>query len=159
MRRYFIFTLVPFVFLLDRWTKMVIIDKIPYLEGISVTSFFSVVHVRNYGGAFSFLSQHELAKYVFTVFPLIISFILGYILIKYNLTISKMISLLLILSGAIGNLYDRFLYGYVIDFLDFYYKSYHWPAFNVADISISVGVGLWLLAELKEWSTTKKKVG
>ncbi|HOJ43957.1 MAG TPA: signal peptidase II, partial [Syntrophorhabdaceae bacterium] len=64
MRRYLIFIIVPFVFFLDRWTKMIIFERIPYLEGIKVTSFFSVVHVRNYGGAFSFLSEHHLAKYV-----------------------------------------------------------------------------------------------
>jgi len=147
---------VPFVFFLDRWTKIIILEKIPYLEEIKITSFFSVVHVKNYGGAFSLLSQHQMAKYVFTFFPLAISFALVYILIRYTLTLFKTISLLLILSGAIGNLYDRFSYGYVIDFLDFYYKNYHWPAFNIADISISIGAGLLLFGELKEQLTKKK---
>ncbi|HPP06940.1 MAG TPA: signal peptidase II [Syntrophorhabdaceae bacterium] len=157
MRRYLIFIIVPFVFFLDRWTKMIIFERIPYLEGIKITSFFSIVHVRNYGGAFSFLSEHHLAKYVFTLFPLTISLILAYILIRYRLNFFKTTSLLLILSGAMGNLYDRFSYGYVVDFLDFYYKNHHWPAFNVADISISVGVGLWLFGELKEQLTKKEK--
>jgi len=156
MRRYLIFIIVPFVFFLDRWTKIIILEKIPYLEEIKITSFFSVVHVKNYGGAFSLLSQHQMAKYVFTFFPLAISFALVYILIRYTLTLFKTISLLLILSGAIGNLYDRFSYGYVIDFLDFYYKNYHWPAFNIADISISIGAGLLLFGELKEQLTKKK---
>ncbi|HOJ43471.1 MAG TPA: signal peptidase II, partial [Syntrophorhabdaceae bacterium] len=75
----------------------------------------------------------------------------------YRLNFFKTTSLLLILSGAMGNLYDRFSYGYVVDFLDFYYKNHHWPAFNVADISISVGVGLWLFGELKEQLTKKEK--
>jgi len=156
MRRYLIFIIVPFVFFLDRWTKIIILEKIPHLEEIKITSFFSVVHVKNYGGAFSLLSQHQMAKYVFTFFPLAISFALVYILIRYTLTLFKTISLLLILSGAIGNLYDRFSYGYVIDFLDFYYKNYHWPAFNIADISISIGAGLLLFGELKEQLTKKK---
>lgn len=157
MRRYLIFTIVPFIVFIDRWTKGIILEKISYLEGIKVSSFFSIVHVRNYGGAFSFLSDHHMAKYVFTVFPLVISFALFYFLIRYNLTFSKAISIILILSGAIGNLYDRFTYGYVIDFLDFYYKNYHWPAFNVADMSISFGVGLWLFSELKELLKSKNK--
>jgi len=149
---------VPFVFFLDRWTKIVIFDRIPYLEDIKITSFFSIVHVRNYGGAFSLLSQHQLAKYVFTFFPLAISLVLVYILIRYTMTFFKTMSLLLILSGAIGNLYDRFSYGYVIDFLDFYYKNYHWPAFNVADISISIGAGMLLFGELKEHFIKKEKL-
>ncbi|MCX7965193.1 MAG: signal peptidase II [Syntrophorhabdaceae bacterium] len=157
MRRYIVFTLIPFVVFIDRWTKMLILDQVPYLKGISITSFFSIVHVRNYGGAFSFLSQHHLAKYIFTVFPLLITSILIYIMLRYPLSLSKTFSLALIISGAMGNIYDRFSYGYVIDFLDFYYKNYHWPAFNVADISISTGIGLWVFSELKEKLTKKPK--
>ncbi|HOJ71460.1 MAG TPA: signal peptidase II [Syntrophorhabdaceae bacterium] len=148
MRRYLIFTIVPIVFLLDRWTKALITERISYLDGIGITSFFSIVHARNYGGAFSLLSQHHLAKYIFTFLPLIIVFVLIFIVLRYSLPFSKMLSLVFILSGAIGNIYDRMVYGYVIDFLDFFYKNYHWPAFNVADISISFGVCLWLFLEL-----------
>ncbi|HOV89839.1 MAG TPA: signal peptidase II [Syntrophorhabdaceae bacterium] len=156
MRRYFIFIIVPIVFALDRWTKVIISERIPYLDGVNITSFFSIVHVRNYGGAFSLLSQHPFSKYIFTFLPLIIIFVLIYILIKHRLPLPKALSLVSILSGAIGNIYDRLINGYVTDFLDFFYKNYHWPAFNVADISISFGVCLWLYMELLSLITTKK---
>lgn len=156
MRRYFVFIIIPIVFALDRWTKVVISEKIPYLEGINITSFFSIVHVRNYGGAFSLFSQHPLSKYIFTFLPLIIIFVLIYILIKHMLPFQKALSLVCILSGAIGNIYDRLINGYVVDFLDFFYKNYHWPAFNVADIFISFGICLWLYMELLSLVTRKK---
>ncbi|MCX8111477.1 MAG: signal peptidase II [Syntrophorhabdaceae bacterium] len=148
MRRYLIFTVVPLIFFLDRWTKVLVTERLSYLDGVSITSFFSIVHVRNYGGAFSLLSQHHLAKYIFTFLPLIIVFVLIYVTLRYDLPFFKMLSLVCIISGAIGNIYDRLAYGYVIDFLDFFYKNYHWPAFNVADISISFGVCLWVYLEL-----------
>jgi signal peptidase II len=148
MRRYLVFLVVPAIFILDRWTKQLVIDNIPYLQGITITSFLSVVHARNMGGAFSLLSQHGSARYVFTFFPLLIIAILIYIMLAYRMALSKRFSLVLILSGAVGNMYDRIFYGYVIDFLDMYYGGYHWPAFNIADMSISTGVGLWLLVEL-----------
>lgn len=148
MRRYIIFIVVPVIFLLDRWTKIFILQNFAYLDGINITSFFTIVHARNYGGAFSLLSQNPMSKYIFTLFPLIIVAVLIFILIRYRLPLSKMFSLVCILSGAIGNIYDRLAYGYVIDFLDFFYKNYHWPAFNVADISISFGICLWLYTEL-----------
>jgi signal peptidase II len=74
----------------------------------------------------------------------------------YRFSAGKMFALALILSGAVGNVYERLFYGYVTDFLDFYFKNYHWPAFNVADISISTGIGLWLFAELRETLRARK---
>jgi len=132
-------------------------EGIPYLEGLNIAPFFSIVHVRNYGGAFSLLSQHHLSKYIFIFIPLIIVVVLIYIALRCNLPFSKMFSLVCILSGAIGNIYDRLVYGYVIDFLDFFYKNYHWPAFNVADISISTGICLWLFIELLSLIKKKEK--
>jgi signal peptidase II len=157
MRRYFVFTLIPLIFALDRWTKWLVADQLSYMEGIHMTPFFSLVNWRNLGGAFGFLSQHPVGKYVFTVFPIAVACALIYALIAYRFPRLKLFSLVLILAGAIGNLYDRMSYGYVIDFLLFYYKSLQWPAFNVADISISTGIGLWLYAELLIALKTKKE--
>ena len=148
MRRYLVFPIVPIIFVLDRWTKLLITDNLGYLQSIPVTSFFSVVNWRNLGGAFGFLSSHYLGKYVFTFFPLAVAAVLIYVLVAYRLPLLKTFSLACILAGAIGNIYDRMSYGYVVDFLLFYYKNLQWPAFNVADISISTGIGLWLYAEL-----------
>jgi signal peptidase II len=155
MRRYLVLLIVPLVFFLDRWTKLLIIQELPFGGHIDVTSFFSIVHARNYGGAFSLLSQHPYAKLIFTVLPLLIIGMLAFVVIFYRMQFSKMLSLTCILSGAIGNIYDRISYGNVVDFLDVYYGDYHWPAFNVADISISFGICFWLYVELL--SSRKKK--
>ncbi len=148
MQRYAHLLIIPFVFALDRWTKALIVEHLRYLTSIEVTSFFSIVHARNYGGAFSLLSHHESSTYIFLVFPIIIIAGLIYYLLRYQHTEAVNCSLALILAGALGNLYDRLIHGYVTDFIDVYYRSYHWPAFNVADMSISFGIGLWLLAQI-----------
>jgi len=148
MRRHLVFLIVPFIFVLDRWTKLLVIHGLAFAGQINITPFFSIVHARNYGGAFSLLSQHVYAKYIFTYVPLLIIGLLIFVIITYKMQFSVRLSLTCILSGAIGNIYDRISYGYVIDFLDVYYKDYHWPAFNVADISISSGICLWIFMEL-----------
>jgi signal peptidase II len=156
MRRYLVFLIVPLIFLLDRWTKFLIVEHMAYLESIDFTSFFSLVHARNFGGAFGLLAGYGFAKQVFTFLPLLIIAFLIYMMFAYRFSAGKMFALALILSGAVGNVYERLFYGYVTDFLDFYYKNYHWPAFNVADISISTGIGLWLFAELRETLRARK---
>jgi len=156
MRRYLVFLIVPCIFLLDRWTKLLTIENLAYLESIDLAPFFSLVHVRNFGGAFGLLAGYPFAKYVFMLLPLFIIAGLIYMMLAYRFSLGKMFALALILSGAIGNIYDRIVIGYVIDFLDFYYKNWHWPAFNVADISISTGIGLWLFLELRETIKARK---
>lgn len=156
MRKYALLAIVPFVFFLDRVTKVLIINNLALFENVSVTSFFSLVHVRNLGGAFSFLHDYQYAQYVFTILPILIAACLLYVILTYTFPMTKTLSLTLILAGALGNIYDRIAYGNVVDFLDFYYSTHHWPAFNVADISVSCGIGLWIYAELFQ---TKKKPG
>lgn len=150
MRRHFIFLIIPFIFSLDRWTKILIVKNLKFLESINITPFLSVVHTKNYGGAFGLLSQNKFGNYIFTILPVLIVAVLFYIALFYRLSLSKSIALLCILSGALGNLYDRIFSGFVIDFIDIYYRSYHWPAFNVADISITCGVCLWIFVELRD---------
>ncbi len=147
MRRYALLALIPVIFALDRWTKALITANIPYLGGFEVTPFFSIVHARNTGGVFGMLSQHWAAPYVFTVLPVIVMAVLLYILLRSRLSAGKRLAVTLLLAGAVGNMYDRFVYGYVVDFLDFYIGRHHWPAFNVADSAITVGIGLWLVLE------------
>ncbi len=149
MRRYLVLLIIPLVFFLDRWTKLLVIQDLPIGRFVEVTPFFSIVHARNTGGAFSLLAQHVWAKPIFTVLPILIIGMLLFVLILYRMEFSKMLSLTCILSGAIGNIYDRLSYGNVVDFLDFYCGKYHWPAFNVADISISFGICFWLFVEMK----------
>lgn len=148
MRRYALLALIPVIFALDRVTKGLILDRLPVLGEIKMTSFFSIVHVRNLGGVFGVLHQSSYAKYIFTILPVLVALAIVYILLRYRMTMAKTLALCLVLAGAAGNIYDRFAYGNVVDFLDFYYGTHHWPAFNVADIALTIGIGLLFLTEL-----------
>ncbi len=148
MRRYAFLALIPVIFALDRVTKYLIMQDLPIMGEIKVNSFFSVVHVRNLGGVFGILNQGGYARYIFLVIPAAVAAVLAYILVRRTMSNTWTLALSLVLAGALGNIYDRFFYGSVVDFLDFYYGNHHWPAFNVADIAISVGIGLIILLEI-----------
>jgi len=132
---------------LDQWSKLAIHGSMRLYESIALIPGFNLTYVHNTGAAFSFLSEAGgWQRWFFAAMALIISAILTvwlYRLKKYETLLA--VALALVLGGAIGNLIDRLAYGYVIDFLDVYYRSWHWPAFNVADMAISVGVFLMLL--------------
>ena len=132
----------------DRWTKALVIEHLPYLSSTDIAPYLSIVHARNYGGAFGFLSQQGGTTYIFLILPIIIIAGLLYYLLRYQHIETVKFSLTCILAGAVGNMYDRLRYGYVTDFIDVYYKQYHWPAFNIADMSITFGIGLWIFAQL-----------
>lgn len=138
------------VIILDQASKQMVVATMHLYQSIAVTSFFNLTYVHNTGAAFSFLSDAGgWQRWFFSVLALTISIVLIVWLyrLKKNETLLA-ISLALILGGAFGNLIDRVLFGYVIDFLDVYYQSWHWPAFNVADSAISLGVMLMLLESL-----------
>ena len=97
----------------------------------------------NYGAAFSFLSDAGgWQRWFFILFSITVICVIIYLLIKENF--SEYMPFSFVLAGALGNLYDRIYYGYVIDFIEFYYKDFSWPIFNVADIAISIGIILLL---------------
>src|SRR5215813_8357484 len=131
---------------LDRWTKLLIQKRFELNESIPVVDgFFNITYVRNTGVAFGIFSSisspaKSVLLSVFTAFA-------AAVVITYSVRSPArnrllQVALSLILGGALGNLYDRLTYGYVVDFLEFYAGSYHWPSFNVADSAISIGVGL-----------------
>jgi len=157
MRRYALFALVPVIFVLDRVTKALVMENLPMMGEVKMTSFFSLVHVRNFGGVFGVLNQSGYAKYIFTIVPVLVAAALVYILVRYSMSGTKTLALCLVLAGALGNIYDRIFYGNVVDFLDFYYGTYHWPAFNVADIAVSVGIGLIILLEFVDGTGKKPR--
>jgi signal peptidase II len=137
----------------DRWTKALIQKRFGLNESIPVIDgFFNITYVRNTGVAFGIfdplsLPAKSVLLSVFTAFAAVV-------VIVYSVRSSVrnrllQIALALILGGALGNLYDRIAYGYVIDFLEFYARSYHWPSFNVADSAISIGVALLALEILR----------
>jgi signal peptidase II len=137
---------------LDQWTKALVAASMPLHSSREVIEgFFSLVHTRNPGIAFSlFADSGPLVRGVLV--PLLSAAAVGLVLyLLWNSHHSEgrtHAGLSLILAGAVGNLYDRAAYGYVVDFLDFYVANYHWPAFNVADSCITIGAGLILLDAL-----------
>ena len=123
-----------------------------YGEQVEITSFFSLVHFQNPGAAFSFLSdQGGWQRYFLIAISLLAVLYIPWLINQYKKNILIVIGLLLILGGAIGNLYDRISYGYVIDFIYLHFAEFYWPAFNVADSAISLGVLLFLYGSFKSY--------
>ncbi len=142
-RRYIIVFLVALVsFVVDQATKLMVVENIPLHGGFNVIpGFFNLVHVQNFGAAFGFLNDPS-TDWQFWFFAVVTVFMCGFILnlVRQSAySFSLFLGLGLILGGALGNFMDRVLYRYVIDFLDFFWKGWHWPVFNVADICICVG--------------------
>jgi signal peptidase II len=137
---------------IDQATK-VYIDRVMDLhQSIPVIrDLFSITYVRNKGAAFGFLANtsYRLPFFIFISIVAVFVIIFAYRKLRGDQSLAQF-SLALILSGAIGNLIDRVRLGEVIDFLDVYWKTYHWPAFNVADSAICVGVFLLALDMLRE---------
>lgn len=137
---------------LDQASKIAIDKSFQLYESIAIIpSFFNLTYVHNTGAAFSFLSEAGgWQRWFFAALAIVMSVIMTIWLtrLKEHETLLA-VALSLILGGAIGNLIDRLFYGYVIDFLDVYYGTYHWPAFNIADSAITIGVGLMLLDSFK----------
>ena len=127
----------------DQATKYVIVKNVASHEIIEVLAFFRIVNVSNRGAAFGLLQWA--GNSFFIIISLIAISIIAYMIIKDK---EGPLGLSLILGGAIGNLIDRFRFGYVVDFLDFHIGRYHWPAFNIADSSLTVGIILLLITYL-----------
>jgi len=142
-------SLILVIILVDQVTKSWIVSNFfvnetkPIIEG-----FFSFTYVRNPGAAFGFLANvgDMIRKPLIFVVPVLACFLLIFFIKQvWRKNLILEIAYSMIFAGAVGNLIDRFTLNYVIDFLDFYYGSYHFPAFNVADSSISVAAGLLVL--------------
>lgn len=134
------------VIILDQGSKLAIDGSMRLYQSIPVMPFFNLTYVHNTGAAFSFLSEAGgWQRWAFTALALVMSVVLTVWLarLKHHETLLA-VALSLVLSGAVGNLIDRVAYGYVIDFLDVYYQDWHWPAFNIADSAITIGVILML---------------
>ncbi|MBF7074749.1 signal peptidase II [Glaciecola sp. MH2013] len=139
------------VFVLDQWTKYTIVDTMSLYQSIEIMPFFNFTYVHNYGAAFSILyDAGGWQRYFLSAVALAVSAV-----ILWWLKGTRRDQLLLpvafsfILGGALGNVYDRMLHGYVIDFLDLYYGNYHWPAFNIADSAIFIGAALLIIDMFK----------
>ncbi len=142
--------------ILDQASKLTIASSMQLYQSIEITPFFKLTYVHNTGAAFSFLSEAGgWQRWFFAGLAMAISVVIAVWLtrLKKHETLLA-VALALVLGGAIGNLIDRLAYGYVIDFLDVYYQSWHWPAFNIADSAITLGVIL-MLAESFGFSHSK----
>jgi signal peptidase II len=143
VRRALFFALSLAVIVLDRITKLAVIRRLEVHENIPVIlGFFKLVHLRNRGAAFGIFNDHPTTWKIglLIVFSLVALAVVTALLWKNAHSWSaSTVGLSLILGGAIGNLWDRIVHGYVTDFLLFYYRQYEWPAFNVADSCIVIG--------------------
>jgi len=136
---------------LDQATKYAIQVLLPLRASIEVTPFFNLVHVLNPGAAFSFLADAGgWQRYLFVGLGTAVSAFLAFALwrgVRSRLETAAYIGLI---GGALGNVIDRLRIGAVVDYLDFHWLGWHWPAFNLADIFVVSGAALLLLASMTE---------
>ena len=144
------FAVAATVLLLDQLTKLWIMTEFALGDSRYMSGFFNLVRAHNEGAAFSFLSDAGgWQRWFFTIISTVISLIIIIWLARLpKHKLLEAIGLSLILGGALGNLYDRLMLGYVVDFLDFHWAGWHFAAFNVADMSISVGAGFIIVDAL-----------
>ena len=137
------------ILLADQFTKVLIVSTYQLGEGFSVTSFFNIVRVHNEGAAFSFLANAGgWQRWLFTGFGAIAAIAIVWMLKQHAQQKLFGFALACVLGGAVGNVIDRVMYGYVVDFLDFHYAGMHFPAFNLADSAITLGAVCLILDEL-----------
>ena len=137
------------IMVLDQFTKVLVLGSFQYGESVPVTSFFNLVRVHNHGAAFSFLADAGgWQRWFFTVLGIVAAVVMVWLLRSHAGQRLFCLALSLLLGGALGNVIDRLLHGYVVDFLDFYWDRWHFPAFNLADSAITLGAALMILDEL-----------
>ncbi len=134
-RALFVTLIVLAIIALDQVTKYLIVNALSQYDSIEIFPFLHIVNVRNTGAAFGSFKSLGSSFFIIVAVAAIIFVVSLLIKRTYNT-----FGLCLILGGAVGNLIDRVLYGQVVDFIDFFIGSYHWPAFNVADSALTVGI-------------------
>jgi len=137
------------VVVMDQITKALILGYLPLYNSITVVpGFFNIIHIHNPGGAFGFLADQGsgVRKTVFLFVSFLAVCLIFWFYKKTPMTHRILATgFAMIFGGAIGNLIDRVRFGKVVDFLDFYIGNLHWPAFNIADSAITVGIGIFIL--------------
>ncbi len=147
---------------LDLATKAFVSEHFSLYETLAIIpGWFNLTLAHNSGAAFSFLAEQSgWQRWFFAIIAFVISLVL-FFWIKGLQTHERWMAtaLALVLGGALGNLWDRLTLGYVVDFLDFYYKTSHWPAFNIADMAISIGAVMLIIDTFfhKQENKTKPK--
>lgn len=139
------------VFIIDQVTKHWIVANLEPYQAIQYTSFFNLTHVYNYGAAFSFLSDAGgWQRWLFTGIAIAVCGLVTWWLKETTRQqVLLPVAFCLIIGGALGNVFDRLMHGFVIDFLVLYYEDWYWPAFNVADSAICLGALLLVVDMFK----------
>lgn len=144
------------ILLADQFTKILVVGYYQLGDSTPVTSFFNLVRAHNTGAAFSFLADAGgWQRWFFTGIGVVAALFITWLLHQHAGQKLFAFAMACILGGAIGNVLDRVMYGYVVDFLDFYYAGWHFPAFNVADSAISIGAACLIWDELRRVKTAK----
>ncbi len=134
------------VLLLDQWTKGLVAGSLRLYEQIELLPFFNITLAYNEGAAFSFLAgAGGWQRWFFSIIAVVASVVILVWLLRGRDGPVVATALSLILGGALGNLWDRIVLGHVVDFLDFHWAGWHFPAFNVADSAITVGAALIII--------------
>lgn len=146
-------TLFLAIIIFDQLSKLCIYKYLHLYQTVRICDFFNIVRVHNYGISFGVFNNGEQNLWLLYIVCIIIVFVTIWIYKNRNFLLGGMF----VISGAIGNVIDRIHFGYVIDFLDFHIFEYHWPAFNIADISISIGNIIILLIYLCDNGVARRK--
>ena len=154
MTYYIYLLLIGILFIIDQFSKHLITTNMQLnQEIVIIKNFFNIKYVRNYGAGFSILQNQRI---LLIVIPILAVIYLLYLLYKENNKhLALIISYILIIAGALGNLYERIVNGYVVDFLDFYIFGYDYPVFNFADSYIVIGFIIIIILTLKENKNAK----
>ena len=130
--------------LFDLFTKFLIQNYLFLNQSIKINQFFDIVYVQNYGVSFGLFSR-EIPHWVLVLIALLVVILILFLMINSNKNLEKN-AYFLIIAGAIGNIIDRILNSYVVDFISLHYEMFYWPAFNFADIYITIGIIMLLVS-------------
>jgi len=156
MKLYISLSIALIVLILDLASKYWVESALEFGQRIPLTGFFNLVLTYNPGAAFSFLSEESgWQRWFLSGIAGSAALLIVYLLNKYKHEKLFCMSLSLVLGGALGNLYDRITLGHVVDFLDFYVGTYHWPAFNIADSAIFIGAALMIYESFQHKEDSK----
>lgn len=146
------------VVVFDQLTKYIASTSLEMHQPLAVMPMFNWTLMHNPGAAFSFLANEDgWQRWFFATIAVVVSVVI-FLWIKKLEQHQKWqaISLALILGGAVGNVIDRIWLGYVVDFIQIYYQQWYWPAFNIADSAISIGVVMIIVDSIKEYQLERK---
>ena len=148
------FILILFLIFFDLLIKKVIFEYVDLHKFIYITSFLDLTHIHNFGISFGLFAGIISPLILVLISSLVVVFLLYLMLVSKD-SLEKM-GLVIIIAGAMGNIIDRLFNGYVIDFIYLHYKDFYWPAFNFADIYISIGVCVIVIQILQNYRNVPK---